>query len=188
MRAATLASALGGLAAVNAISTISIKGSKFFLEDGNQFFVRGKTHPSPPLDDRCANSFSLGVAYQLSPDDPLVDNTQCSLDAKLMKSLGANSIRVYHVDPSAKHDDCMKTFEDAGIYLWLDLDTFTSQINQDAPMWNQTQLEAFQGVMDSFHQYDNLAGFFVGNEVVTKRASPLLSYRLFNHRDILTAC
>jgi hypothetical protein len=64
------------------------------------------------------------------PDDPLIDNKQCSLDAKLMKTLGTNSIRVYHVDPTASHDECMKTFADAGIYIWLDLDTFDTQIEQ----------------------------------------------------------
>lgn len=47
-----------------------------------------------------------------------------------MKTIGTNSIRVYHVEPNLDHDDCMKTFEDAGIYIWLDLDTFTSQIEQ----------------------------------------------------------
>ena len=41
---------------------------------------------------------------------------------------------------------------------------------QDAPQWTQRQLEAFQRVMDGFHSYDNLAGFFVGNEVMTKGA------------------
>lgn len=115
-----------------------------------------------------ANAYLSGIAYQLIPDDPLIDSTQCSLDAKLMSSLGANSIRVYHVDPSANHDDCMKTFADAGIYLWLDLDTFDTQIEQDAPRWDESQVDAFSKVMDAFHQYENLAGFFVGNEVVTK--------------------
>lgn len=71
-----------------------------------------------------------GIAYQLVPDDPLIDNTQCKLDAELMKSISTNSIRVYHVDPSAEHDDCMSTFADAGIYIWLDLDTFDTQIEQ----------------------------------------------------------
>lgn len=85
-----------------------------------------------------------------------------------MKTLGTNSIRVYHVDPTADHDACMKTFADAGIYLWLDLDTFHTQIEQDAPHWNQSQVNAFAEVMDAFHGYENLAGFFVGNEVVTK--------------------
>ena len=87
-----------------------------------------------------------------------------------MKDLGVNSIRVYHVDPDSKHDDCMSTFEEAGIYVWLDLDTFTSQIDQNDPHWNQSQVDAFAGVMDAFHSYDNIAGFFVGNEVVTLRS------------------
>ena len=47
-----------------------------------------------------------------------------------MKEIGTNSIRVYHVDPEADHKGCMKTFEDAGIYLWVDLDTFDTQIEQ----------------------------------------------------------
>jgi hypothetical protein len=110
---------------------------------------------------------SLGIAYQLVPDDPLIDATQCGLDAALMKTIGTNSIRVYHVDPSQDHTKCMSAFADAGIYVWLDLDTFNTQIEQIAPKWNETQRDAFAAVMDEFQQYDNLAGFFVGNEVLT---------------------
>ncbi|ORY14037.1 Glucanosyltransferase-domain-containing protein [Clohesyomyces aquaticus] len=148
MRSSLLTCTLASLAAVNAIPTISVKGSKFFTSDGDQFFLKG-------------------IAYQLVPDDPLIDNNQCQLDAKLMKDLGANSIRVYHVDPSGDHKACMSTFADVGIYLWVDLDTFNTQIEQSAPHWNQSQLEAFQAVMDEFQQYENTAGFFVGNEVLT---------------------
>jgi 1,3-beta-glucanosyltransferase GAS1 len=108
------------------------------------------------------------VAYQLLPTDPLTNGTQCGLDASLMKTLGANTIRVYHVDSSADHKDCMKTFADAGIYLFVDLDDFPTQIDQDSPHWNQTQLSAFEKVMDEFQQYDNTAGFLVGNEVLTR--------------------
>lgn len=110
-----------------------------------------------------------GVAYQLTNDDPLA-NPQCKLDAALMKTLGANSIRVYHVDPTANHDECMQALDDAGIYVWLDLDTFDSYIEGpgiSTPRWNETQYKQYQGVMDAFHNYDNLAGFFVGNEVLT---------------------
>ena len=71
-----------------------------------------------------------GVAYQLISLDPLIDEKQCKLDAKQMKDLGANAIRVYHVDPTADHKGCMSAFEDAGIYLFVDLDTFTTQIDQ----------------------------------------------------------
>lgn len=84
-----------------------------------------------------------------------------------MVDLGANTIRVYHVDPAANHDGCMNVFADAGIYLFLDLDTFDTQFIQDNPFWNQTQLSAFEKVMDTFQGYDNLAGVFVANEALT---------------------
>ncbi len=71
-----------------------------------------------------------GVAYQLTDLDPLTNGTQCSLDASLMADLGANTIRVYHVDPTGNHDACMTAFANAGIYLFLDLDTFNTQFNQ----------------------------------------------------------
>lgn len=85
-----------------------------------------------------------------------------------MQQLGANAIRVYHVDPTADHTSCMTTFANAGIYLFVDLDTFDTQINQDYPVWNQTQVNAFERVMDEFQRYDNTAGFLVGNEVLTQ--------------------
>lgn len=45
-----------------------------------------------------------------------------------MEKLGVNTIRVYHVDPDANHDGCMKVFADAGIYAMIDMDTFTTYI------------------------------------------------------------
>ena len=45
-----------------------------------------------------------------------------------MKTLGTNSIRVYHVDPDADHSGCMNAFADAGIYAMIDLDTFSTYI------------------------------------------------------------
>ena len=47
-----------------------------------------------------------------------------------MQELGANTIRVYHIDATQDHDGCMSAFSDAGIYAFIDLDTFTTQINQ----------------------------------------------------------
>ena len=64
-----------------------------------------------------------------------------------MKTIGTNSIRVYHVDPKEDHTKCMSAFADAGIYIWLDLDTFDTQIEQIAPKWNQTQRDAFAAVI-----------------------------------------
>ena len=64
----------------------------------------------------------------LCPEDPLVDMDQCKRDAVLMEELGANVIRIYHVDPNADHDGCMSALDDAGIYTLIDLDTFNTQI------------------------------------------------------------
>ena len=109
----------------------------------------------------------VGVAYQLTDQDPLTDTNQCQLDAKQMADLGANTIRVYHVDPTANHDGCMNAFAAMGIYLFLDLDSFDTQFIQAQPYWNQTQLTAFESVLDTFQGYSNLAGVFVANEALT---------------------
>lgn len=47
-----------------------------------------------------------------------------------MKDLNANVIRVYHVDPTVDHRGCMDAFAEAGIYLFVDLDDFPTQIEQ----------------------------------------------------------
>jgi hypothetical protein len=111
-----------------------------------------------------------GVAYQGTPDDPLINVAQCTADAALMQSMSTNSIRVYHVDPYADHSGCMSVFANAGIYIWLDLDTFNTSIYQDAPRWTEQQFFAFTEVMDAFQHFDNLAGFWIGNEVISTAA------------------
>ncbi|KAI5283783.1 hypothetical protein KEM54_001844 [Ascosphaera aggregata] len=148
------------LNSAQAIPKVSAIGSKFFTDDGKQWFVKG-------------------VAYQLSPDDPLINHEQCAVDASLMKQLGANAIRVYHVNPDENHDQCMQIFSDNGIYLFLDLDTFNTAINQDEPSWTQRQYDAYAKVMDAFAKYGNMAGFFVGNEVInTAKGSQVARYVL----------
>ena len=153
--------------------TISAVGSKFFFSNGTQYYIKGTTSLLSPPQNTIHFSIILtditpGVAYQLTDQDPLTDTTQCKLDARQMADLGANTIRVYHVDPTADHDGCMSAFADVGIYLFLDLDTFDTQFDQDNPYWNQTQLSAFEAVLDAFQNYDNLAGVFVANEAMTR--------------------
>lgn len=102
-----------------------------------------------------------------------------------MSTLGANTIRVYHVDPTADHSGCMSAFAAKGIYLFLDLDTFTTQFEQSTPYWNQTQLNAFSAVLDAFHSYANLAGVFVANEALTfLNQSALAPYIKAGIRDV----
>ena len=109
-----------------AIPTISITGSKFFTSEGQQWFIKGMltTPPhKPPYSDS-----TTGIAYQLIEDDPLANTEQCQRDADLMKQLGANAIRVYHVNAAADHSGCMNAFAAAGIYAFIDLDSFKTYI------------------------------------------------------------
>jgi len=45
-----------------------------------------------------------------------------------MKQLGVNTIRVYHIDSFADHSGCMNAFADAGIYLFVDCDSYYTYI------------------------------------------------------------
>lgn len=92
--------------------------------------VRWTPVVSTCIDSSGTNAASPGIAYQLTPADPLVDTAQCKRDITRMAELGTNAIRVYHVDPNADHKGCMSAFADAGIYLFVDLDTFNTQIEQ----------------------------------------------------------
>ncbi|KAF7510136.1 hypothetical protein GJ744_007035 [Endocarpon pusillum] len=126
-----------------------------------------------------------GIAYQLVANDPLIDTKQCQLDVTLMKELGANAIRVYHVDPLADHTGCMQVFADAGIYLFVDMDSFQTYIKLDVIAWNQNKSDSFKQVMDEFQKYDNTAGFFVGNEVLNGLSdSPAAPYLLAAAADL----
>ncbi|KAL7897779.1 glycoside hydrolase family 72 protein [Trichoderma sp. SZMC 28014] len=167
MRWASAAIALAGAKSfVVALDPVSVVGNKFFNKDGSQFFIKG-------------------VAYQLVPQDPLVDTAQCKRDASLMSELGANTIRVYHVNATSDHDGCMQAFDDAGIYVLADLDTFDTYILPDNNYWDKDKFQAYAAVMDTFQKYDNILGFFIGNEnIATKDDSPTAPYLKAAARDM----
>lgn len=62
---------------------------------------------------------------------------QCERDAALMQKLGANAIRVYHVNESAEHSGCMNAFASHGIYVFVDLDSFKTYIRFVRPARSQ---------------------------------------------------
>lgn len=41
------------------------------------------------------------------------------------------------------------------------------------PSWTENKSDTYRKVMDNFQQYDNLAAFFIGNEVLNTCASSL---------------
>ena len=61
--------------------------------------------------------------------DRLRDTKQCEIDAELMADMGVNTVRVYEVDSSYSHDGCMEAFDKRGIYIWIDIDSGSTQID-----------------------------------------------------------
>ena len=68
-------------------------------------------------------TFDSDTKNNLTGGDVLTDPRQCALDARLMHSLGVNTIRVYQVDNALNHTGCMHVFKSFGIYLLLSLST-----------------------------------------------------------------
>ncbi|CDK26464.1 unnamed protein product [Kuraishia capsulata CBS 1993] len=153
IRFAFVFSALLGLAQA-ALHPIEVKGNAFFnSKSGDRFFIRG-------VDYQPGGSSNL--------TDPLADEDVCSRDVPYFKDLGINTIRVYSVDNSADHDACMKLLDDAGIYLLLDVNTPDASISRLDPgcSYNSDYLQNVFATIDAFESYDNVLGFFAGNEVI----------------------
>lgn len=89
------------------------------------------------------------------------------------KKLKINTIRVYSVDNSKNHDECMNALKDAGIYLALDVNTPKYSIRQDKPAqsYNGVYLQNVFATVDAFAKYDNTLLFFSANEVINNVAT-----------------
>lgn len=102
--------------------------------------------------------------------DPIADTAGCTRDIPEFTKLGINTIRVYAVDNTANHDDCMNALAAAGIYLVLDTDTPNYSLNRDDPQesYNSVYLQSVFATIDSFQGYNNTLAFLSGNEVVNE--------------------
>ncbi|KND91612.1 1,3-beta-glucanosyltransferase gel1 [Tolypocladium ophioglossoides CBS 100239] len=117
-----------------------------------------------------------GIDYQpggaSANEDPLADSTVCLRDIKNFQDLGVNTIRVYAVDNSKNHDQCMQALSDAGIYLVLDVNNPQYSINRKTPgpSYNAKYLQSVFATVEMFAKYDNTLAFFSGNEVINDEA------------------
>jgi 1,3-beta-glucanosyltransferase GAS1 len=122
-----------------------------------------------------------GVAYQqeinsnttqsksVDYTDPLADTKSCKRDIEYLKKLNTNTIRVYAIDPTEDHDECMKALADAGIYVVADLSEPGTSINRDQPTWDVPLYTRYTKVVDVMAKYTNTLGFFAGNEVSNQK-------------------
>jgi hypothetical protein len=143
--------ALSSIVSAADLQPITIKGNAFFAGD-SRFYIRGVDYQPGGSDG----------------PDPLSNSATCKRDIAAMKDLGLNTIRVYTVDNSLDHDDCMQQLADAGIYLILDVNTSKFAINRDFPedSYNEIYLQHVFATVDVFKGYPNTMAFFAGNEVV----------------------
>ncbi|KAL4800257.1 Glucanosyltransferase-domain-containing protein [Aspergillus venezuelensis] len=170
MKASTIATALtlsassvlaapNKLAARDDVTPITVKGNAFFKGD-DRFYIRG-------VDYQPGGSSDLA--------DPIADADGCKRDIEKFKSLGLNTIRVYSVDNSKDHDECMNALADAGIYLVLDVNTPKYSINRASPeiSYNDKYLQFIFATVDKFVKYKNTLAFFSGNEVINDGPSSI---------------
>lgn len=134
------------------VPQVTVKGNAFWAGD-KRFYVRGVDYQPGGASDA---------------KDPIADVDGCKRDVEEFKKLGINTVRVYTVDNSADHDECMSMLADAGIYLALDVNTPKYSINRGdpGPSYNKMYLQSLFATVDAFANYDNTLLFFSGNEVI----------------------
>ncbi|ANZ74033.1 BA75_01626T0 [Komagataella pastoris] len=141
---------------------IEVTGNKFFFSNnGSQFYMKGIAYQQDTSNSTTTDTFI----------DPLANVETCRRDFPYLEQLHTNVIRVYAIDVDADHDECMQLLEEAGIYVIADLSEPGDSIITTDPAWDVHLYDRYTSVIDEMQQYDNVLGFFAGNEVITNRSN-----------------
>lgn len=151
--------ALAAIVSAADLPAIQILGNKFYYSNnGTQFLMKGIAYQQD----------TVNVTNGASFVDPLGDFSVCSRDIPYMQQLQTNVIRVYALNVSLDHTQCMNALANAGIYVIADLSQPDKSINRNNPQWNTELLSRYTSVVDKFANYTNVLGFFAGNEVTNQ--------------------
>ncbi|KAL8635828.1 MAG: hypothetical protein Q9228_006719 [Teloschistes exilis] len=136
----------------SSLPKVTVKGNAFFA-GSQRFYIRGVDYQPGGSSDAA---------------DPMADTTVCKRDIAEFKKLNINTVRVYTIDNSKNHDECMNELAAAGIYLALDVNTPKYSIRRDKPAqsYNSVYLQNVFATIDEFQKYDNTLLFFSGNELI----------------------
>lgn len=160
-----LATALAASAALfnsaRALNTIEVQAQEFIdTTSGKRFEIIG-------IDYQPGGSSAYTPT---SGTDVLTEPSACLRDAALMQQLGVNCIRVYNLNPYVNHDQCVSIFNQAGIYMILDVNTaYVNEAIDAAAPWtsyDDVYLNRTFAMIDAFSGYPNTLGFFSANELI----------------------
>ncbi|KAH9890994.1 Glucanosyltransferase-domain-containing protein [Cubamyces lactineus] len=164
-RSAVLATGILSLAAaVSALPKVTRTGRYLYSEDGTRFLIKGIAYQEQGVVTSDPNSpFSEPTTFI----DPLANATACARDIPFLQQLQVNAIRVYSVDSTLNHDDCMSALEQAGIYTIIDLALpVNGSITRTSPQWTTNLLDQYINTINVFNKYTNVLAYNVGNEVI----------------------
>lgn len=147
-------------------------GRYLYDSTGVRFYIKGVAFQKPGTLNPSSAEHSANGGFPEPSNfiDSLADTAACLNAIKNFKQLAINTIRVYSIDPTKNHTECMNALDEAGIYVIADTSLpLNGSINRASPSWDVSLMEQYFRQIDNLKSFPNLLAFNVGNEIVTKQ-------------------